>query len=405
MCGILGFATGRPGDPAVWSIFEAAFRLSEGRGRDASGVAGHAGAAVLVHKRAVPASKLLRDEGYRAVRVVEPEVVIAHTRLATKGSPADSANNHPVCAGPVVGVHNGMLRNDDALFRVLGLRRDGEVDSEAIFRLVEFFCPERVTAAGLWKALDLVEGSYAVAVVHARQPGELWLARGTRPLAVAWDGGAGDVLVRQRGAVPRRGVRGGSGGRWRPGRVGSPPGHGAARQVAAAAGRKGAGEVPRARARGLLRLAGGLGVGRRSPPGGAARLGGIGAGVAVMAPIRSPGYGKPDAADYAEWLDMAGIPRGPKPRGREWDGVEAVEGAPADCDVEAEALAAVGEPPAVARARRILAPLVAGAAGRPARDLLPDAAALLCEKAPKAAERLTTRALEGLLEEMLLGES
>lgn len=124
-----------------------------------------------------------------------------------------------------------------------------------------------------------------------------------------------------------------------------------------------------------------------------------------MAPIRSPGYGKPDAADYAEWLDVAGIPHGPKPRGREWDGVEAVEGAPADCDVEAEALAAVGEPRAVARARRILAPLVAGAAGRSARDLLPDAAALLCEKAPKAAERLTTRALESLLEEMLLEES
>lgn len=187
MCGILGFATRRPGDPAVWRAFEAAFRLSEARGRDASGVAGHAGAGIAVHKRAVPASELLGDEGYRAVRLLEPEVVIAHTRLATKGSPADNANNHPVCAGPVVGVHNGMLRNDDALFRVLGLRRDGEVDSEAIFRLVEFFCPEGVTAAELWRALDLAEGSYAVALVHARQPGELWLARGTRPLAAAWD--------------------------------------------------------------------------------------------------------------------------------------------------------------------------------------------------------------------------
>jgi len=187
MCGILGFATRRPGDPAIWSAFEAAFRLSEARGRDASGVAGHAGAGIAVHKRAVPASELLGDEGYRAVRLLEPEVVIAHTRLATKGSPADNANNHPICAGPVVGVHNGMLRNDDALFRVLGLRRDGEVDSEAIVRLVEFFCPERITAWGLWKALDLVEGSYAVALVHARQPGELWLARGTRPLAAAWD--------------------------------------------------------------------------------------------------------------------------------------------------------------------------------------------------------------------------
>ena len=187
MCGILGFASRRPGDPVVWAAFEAAFRLSEARGRDASGVAGHAGGAILIHKRAVPASELLGDEGYRAVRAMGPEVVIAHTRLATKGSPADGANNHPICAGPVAGVHNGTLSNDDALLRVLGLRRDGAVDSEAIFRLAEFFCPEGVTAAGLCKALDLVEGSYAVALVHALQPGELWLARGTRPLSAAWD--------------------------------------------------------------------------------------------------------------------------------------------------------------------------------------------------------------------------
>lgn len=187
MCGILGFATRRPGEPAVWAGFEAASRLSEARGRDASGVAAQVGGAVFVHKRAVPASELLGDDGYRAIRLLGPEVVIAHTRLATKGSPADGANNHPICAGPVAGVHNGTLSNDDALLRVLGLRRDGAVDSEAIFRLAEFFCPEGVTAAGLRKALDLVEGSYAVALVHVLQPGELWLARGTRPLSAAWD--------------------------------------------------------------------------------------------------------------------------------------------------------------------------------------------------------------------------
>lgn len=118
-----------------------------------------------------------------------------------------------------------------------------------------------------------------------------------------------------------------------------------------------------------------------------------------------PGCGRVDGDNHPNRLDRTAMPHGPKPRGREWDGVEAVEGAPADCDVEAEALAAVGEPREVARARKVLAPLVAGAAGRSARDLLPEAAALLCEKAPKAAERLTTRALEGLLEEMLLEES
>ncbi|MEW5933447.1 MAG: hypothetical protein AB1816_07690 [Bacillota bacterium] len=118
-------------------------------------------------------------------------------------------------------------------------------------------------------------------------------------------------------------------------------------------------------------------------------------------PGTNPHYGKLDAADYAEWLDFAGVPRGPRPRGREWDGVEAVEGVPAECDVEAEAVAAVGEPPAVARARRILAPLVAVARDRAVREILPEAAHLLCEEAPEVAEQLTTPVLESLLGEML----
>lgn len=83
-------------------------------------------------------------------------------------------------------------------------------------------------------------------------------------------------------------------------------------------------------------------------------------------PGKNPHYGKPNAADYAERLDAAGVPHGPKARGREWDGVQAANGIPGDDDVEAAALAALGEPPAVAKARRVLAPLVArpGAARR-----------------------------------------
>jgi len=118
-------------------------------------------------------------------------------------------------------------------------------------------------------------------------------------------------------------------------------------------------------------------------------------------PGTNPHYGKLDAADYAEWLDFAGIPRGPRPRGREWDGVEAVEGTPDSCDVESEVLAAIGEPPAVARARKILAPLVAAARGCAVREILPDAAHLLCEEAPEVAEQLTTPVVESLLGEML----
>ena len=33
----------------------------------------------------------------------------------TKGHPSIAANNHPVQHGPVVGIHNGIIVNDDEL--------------------------------------------------------------------------------------------------------------------------------------------------------------------------------------------------------------------------------------------------------------------------------------------------
>lgn len=117
--------------------------------------------------------------------------------------------------------------------------------------------------------------------------------------------------------------------------------------------------------------------------------------------MKNPSYGKLDAADHAEWLDVMGIPHGSKARGREWDGVQVVDGIPGEDDVEAAVLDRVGEPPAVTKARKILAPLVAEAKGRMTRELLPHATILLEEKAPEAAGALNTRVIESLLEEML----
>ena len=39
----------------------------------------------------------------------------------TKGHPSIAANNHPVRHGPVVGIHNGIIVNDDELLDGHGL--------------------------------------------------------------------------------------------------------------------------------------------------------------------------------------------------------------------------------------------------------------------------------------------
>ena len=41
--------------------------------------------------------------------------LLIHVRDYTKGHPSIAANNHPVRHGPVVGIHNGIIVNDDEL--------------------------------------------------------------------------------------------------------------------------------------------------------------------------------------------------------------------------------------------------------------------------------------------------
>jgi glucosamine 6-phosphate synthetase-like amidotransferase/phosphosugar isomerase protein len=111
-------------------------RLLEVRGRDASGVAWHEdsseGVETMILKGDISGSKLAEQ--------IKPGDIgstgIVHTRWATKGSPEVNANNHPIDVAGIVGVHNGHVSNDDALFKQIDksvYSRVGEVDSEAAF--------------------------------------------------------------------------------------------------------------------------------------------------------------------------------------------------------------------------------------------------------------------------------
>ena len=62
--------------------------------------------------------------------------LLVHVRDFTKGHPSIAANNHPVRHGPVVGVHNGRILNDDELLAEHSCARaepEMTVDSEAVF--------------------------------------------------------------------------------------------------------------------------------------------------------------------------------------------------------------------------------------------------------------------------------
>lgn len=158
MCGIAGYSLSP--DERVDSRVLATALLSriEERGRHATGAAFFDGGRAWVQKDPIPASTFIKDLDMSA----EAPTAVLHTRWATKGSPKDNANNHPIeIPGRMLGVHNGCLWNDDALFEVIGRsKRIAEVDSEAIFAALSYL-DEKAPAA-----LSRLEGSAAVAWIE-----------------------------------------------------------------------------------------------------------------------------------------------------------------------------------------------------------------------------------------------
>jgi glutamine---fructose-6-phosphate transaminase (isomerizing) len=185
MCGIAGYSL-HPSSPVDRTV--AARALLAGiaeRGADAVGFAyrevGATG--VTVHKQRSGASQLLD----RVDVPVSAHQLLVHVRDYTKGHPRIAANNHPIRHGDVVGIHNGIIVNDEELFaRNAIARADDEmtVDSEIIFALAER--SRGVTA----RALEQLVGSMATAWLDEGRP-ELVLARGMgRPLWIGTCKGA-----------------------------------------------------------------------------------------------------------------------------------------------------------------------------------------------------------------------
>src|SRR3989440_5392690 len=137
MCGIAGYSlsTGSAVDRTL-----AAQALLAGiaeRGADAVGYAHRAGGgAVTVVKQRSGASELLDRISVPA----DTRQALLHVRDYTKGHPSIEANNHPIRHGAVVGVHNGIIFNDEEILDRYGFQRahpEMTVDSEAIFALAE----------------------------------------------------------------------------------------------------------------------------------------------------------------------------------------------------------------------------------------------------------------------------
>jgi glutamine---fructose-6-phosphate transaminase (isomerizing) len=176
LCGIAGYSLGL--ESRVERTLAARTLLAgiAERGADAVGYAHRSpGSPISVHKQRSGATALLERIGVPQ----DSTQLLVHVRDYTKGHPGLTANNHPIRHGAVVGIHNGIIENDDELFCEHGIERAEPgmtVDSEIIFALAQ---RSRGRTA---QALQELYGSMATAWLDEGRS-ELVLARGLgRPL-------------------------------------------------------------------------------------------------------------------------------------------------------------------------------------------------------------------------------
>jgi glucosamine--fructose-6-phosphate aminotransferase (isomerizing) len=186
MCGIVGYV----GDEEAAPILLDGLRRLEYRGYDSAGLAIHENGGIEI-VRAV--GKLRNLEKSLSEKNFRGTVGIGHTRWATHGRPSE-VNAHPHAAGPIAVVHNGIIENHLQLRAELesgGVKIASDTDTEIVSHLIH-----RETQAGhdmvtaVRRALDYVEGAYAIAVVSREEPKRVVVAKSSSPLVLGLSRGA-----------------------------------------------------------------------------------------------------------------------------------------------------------------------------------------------------------------------
>ena len=180
MCGIVGYIGQRNCSPLLLN----ALRGLEYRGYDSAEIAIIQNGQIFCHRvqgKLVVLEELLKREPLTG------SIGIGHTRWATHGIPSE-ANAHPHVVDNIALVHNGIIENYSLLKNKLqkkGAKFLSQTDTEVIAHLVAFSLRETNDfVKAVYKAISQLKGSFALAILSAKEPDKLIGVRCESPLIV-----------------------------------------------------------------------------------------------------------------------------------------------------------------------------------------------------------------------------
>jgi glucosamine--fructose-6-phosphate aminotransferase (isomerizing) len=186
----VGYVGGKVAGPM---LLEGLKRL-EYRGYDSAGIAMNNGNGLETRKAKGKISQL---EGVMNSNPIHGTIGIAHTRWATHGQPNEcNAHPHVDCKNEIAVVHNGIIENYGALRTMLKMQGHtfkSETDTEVLAHLIEAAMDGDPLEDAVIDALNLVEGTYGIAVISSKDPGKIVCARKGSPLLIGL--GEGEYYV------------------------------------------------------------------------------------------------------------------------------------------------------------------------------------------------------------------
>ena len=180
MCGIVGVV----GNANATDILIQGLEKLEYRGYDSAGIFVADGDQAHLVKAVGRIAELSAKVGDKT----EGTTGIGHTRWATHGKPTeDNAHPHTSQTGRFVLVHNGVIEN------YLEMKNDfleghsfkGQTDTEIAVHLIGQFVEEGLsTLEAFKKALKIIQGSYAFALIDATDADTIYVAKNKSPLLI-----------------------------------------------------------------------------------------------------------------------------------------------------------------------------------------------------------------------------